>query len=188
MNTLKKLSFLVVLISSLTAWADQKDDNYMSYVDPYLGDYAGNFDGRSGTLRLMVVDGELVAEFYSSSGEMGLIRGCDAEIGSVRKADVDEKDGRYEIDTITFRFHPGNCRNIEGRDMTLDFKHSGATISRLNVSVLEYTETRYDTCYDPIYNPGYPGYPGYPNDPWRYPRHCSPSVYQHMMTGKFTKM
>ena len=188
MNIFKKVSFLIILLSGLTAWADDKD--YADHVAPYLGEYTGKFDGEKGTIRLSMVDNELMAEFYTADGATDLVPGCGAMIGSVAKVDVDKDDGAYIIDSATFDFDAGRCsRRIEGHEIKFDFKHKDGMVSRVNLSILEYTETRYDNCYDRGYPyPGYPGgypypYPGYPGRGY-----CpGPSVYPHYMSGKFTK-
>lgn len=186
MRIFRNASFVIAIMSSISVWAA---DQYLPYVDAYVGDYQGSFNGNKGTLRLAVVDNELTAEFY---GEEGLVRNCDASIGALKDVDVDEDDGAYEIDSATFYFDAGDCnRKIEGREITFDFKHSKGAVTGVNLSVVEYTETRYDhNCYGGGGYPGYPGYPGggygYPGDPYG---RCTtmPYTYANYLTGKFKR-
>lgn len=189
MNKFKTLLTLAFALTASTAWASE-DDYYYRYTAPYLGDYSGEFDDQPGTLRLTQVGNEVRAEFFAADGSWDLVEGCGASFGRVVDADVDEKSGRYEIDKLVMVFNPGQCRQIRGREITLDFKHDDGQVSHVNLSVLEYTETRYD-CWRTIgypYDYGYPRYgrPGYPGYP--YPDRCMPTSYSSYLRGSFYKL
>lgn len=184
MNTAKKAFFFIAVAIGLTTYAAADSSNYVDHVQPYLGEYNGEFGGHDGMIRLSMVNNQLTAEFLHADGHE-LEADCEAAIGELDKIDVDKEDGQYKIDSATFEFNPGKChRSIEGRQIHFDFKHSDMVLTGLNVSVLEYTETRFDRCYDyPGGSTGYPGYPGYPGYGY-----CDSTSYAHYITGKFTKL
>jgi hypothetical protein len=116
----------------------------------YSGQYTGKMNGDLTTISVSQSGDTLSAQLVSSP----LLVECGASIGQMTNIDTDTDDnGVTKIDWAEFAFDPGTCTYIEGRSITLDFKHTGTSVSGLTASLLYSITTEPGRCH-PIPNGG----------------------------------
>lgn len=109
------------LIAFLTVFA-----GLSAFANDAAGTYKGKFDGRAGTLTLTNDSGGYRLSFMGDDGSSDLIgSGCNSSIG--RATDVNEKKG--VLKSLDFEFSPGNCFQIEGRELSVRVKPNQLSLS-----------------------------------------------------------
>jgi hypothetical protein len=109
----------------------------------YSGFYTGTVNGDATTIRVGQSGDVLTAELVASP----LLAECGASIGEMTSMDVDTDKGVTKIDWATFAFNSGTCTNIVGDTITLDFKHTGTSVTGLSVSLLYSITTEPGRCH-----------------------------------------
>lgn len=156
MNKLFKI-LLITPLFGLAACKDVKTPDgkipadYVDEAQAYMGTYDGKFDGRRGTITLSLNGDRPVVQFNSDSGSNDIAgNNCNSEVGQLESVDIDKKKDQYELDSATFSFHPGNCFEIQGRELTLSFKHKKGQPYKMSASIFYREEQDYNppNCFD----------------------------------------
>ncbi|MGZ3742691.1 MAG: hypothetical protein ACXVB1_17565 [Pseudobdellovibrionaceae bacterium] len=143
-------------------------EKYLPVAKQLAGKFYGNFDGKRAEMEIYFEGDRPLIRYSDARGNDPLDVSCNSEIGYLQSVTFCKKDGRYVLDKATFGFHPGNCRQVEGRNLFLDF--SGK--DRFTASIVDHKEYT-PWCYSSgLYYPyGDPG--------------CTPQEYLHYIYGRF---
>jgi len=188
MSVLKQMVSFGLLVSTavaLTGCRELKVENgelpaeYVEAASRYMGEYSGSFDGKRGQIRLQLEGRKVIFEFRDSRGGRDLLPGCDAIVGQLESAAVQEKsDGQFELMRVSFALDPGSCwSSIRGRELELRFHESRSGKIGFDLYLFHFTiwQTR---CV------------WFPGDPARkIPPHqqCYRESLDHFLKGRFSR-
>ncbi|HAR43510.1 MAG TPA: hypothetical protein DCS07_12925 [Bdellovibrionales bacterium] len=172
-------------------------EGMVSHASKFMGEYAGDLDGRPMHLTLAMEGNKVV---LSSSADW-LDQGCSSVTGDLKEMYVKNKKNEMILSKAVFYFDAGQCSaQVWGRELELKLKDK--TPLALSVSIFARTES-YWSCYgprpypyvevadqsiDPSYVPG-PGHPGY--NPPHYPNpydNCRNYLDTYVLSGRFSKI
>lgn len=107
---------------------------YHQYVDHFVGEWQGQFEGVNGKLIVSRQDDVVSVQFQGNNGEDIIPNNCESSLGVIKYVKVKKKGSDYSLDYAGFEFHPGRCR-IEGRTLVLDFDKNNQ--EKLTARILE---------------------------------------------------
>lgn len=121
---------------------------YLTQAKIMEGKYYGKFDGKQAEIEIYFEGNRPLVRYSDSRGEDPLDITCNSEIGLLQKVVLRKKRHHYVLDQAIFGFHPGSCRQVNGRTFNLDF--SGK--NKFTASIYEKKEFT-PPCYPGSFSP-----------------------------------
>jgi hypothetical protein len=94
---------------------------YLDQAQRFVGQYEGHFNGFKGVLTVSMKQNQPSIQWKDRRGNDLLAPKCKSQVGLAKSIYTETNNQQTIVREITFSFDPGQCIEVEGRQLTIKF-------------------------------------------------------------------
>jgi hypothetical protein len=141
---------------------------YLTQAKQLEGRYYGEMDGNEAVIDITFDGDRPILKYSDRHGNDILGNNCNSRVDHLKKVILYKKSGKYVVDQAIFGFHPGHCRQVQGRTLELNFSGTRKFVA----SIYDYSDYRHRCDMGP---------------PPNYGNQCRMEEVPHFINGRFSR-